>query len=313
MEFLALVYGDPDAWERLSEDERAAAYEGYMAVSRDATAAGALVDASELESTAAATSVRVRDGEALVTDGPYAEVKESLGGYYLFSCDSIEDAIAWAARIPAAWTRRRDRGAARPRRGGGGSMKYAMLVYSDQSSWESLSDGGGRTAPRAESMPRWIALFEEFGKADPNVAGPRARRGVARRRSSASSTARRSSPTARSPRRRSSSAASSSPTSPTSTRRSGSPRSSPPRSTAPSRSGRSSSGERAARRGLCRRVAAVRRDPDPRPRRSRARRGRGAGCLHDRARAVAADGHPGQSGRLDRHHCPQPGDRPDPA
>ena len=104
MEFLALVYGNPNAWEQLSEEERATAYEGYMAVSRDAEAAGALVDASELESTAAATSVRVRNGDALVTDGPYAEVKESLGGYYLFSCDSLEDAIDWAAKIPAAWT-----------------------------------------------------------------------------------------------------------------------------------------------------------------------------------------------------------------
>ena len=47
--------------------------------------------------------MRVRDGEALVTDGPYAEAKESLGGYYLFSCDSIEVAISWAAKIPAAW------------------------------------------------------------------------------------------------------------------------------------------------------------------------------------------------------------------
>jgi len=103
VEYLALVYANGDAWESLSEADRATAYEGYMAVSRDATAAGALVDASELESTAAATSVRVRNGEALITDGPYAEVKESLGGYYLFSCDSLEEAIAWAAKIPAAW------------------------------------------------------------------------------------------------------------------------------------------------------------------------------------------------------------------
>jgi hypothetical protein len=104
VEFLALVYGDPDTWESLSEDERSAAYEEYVAVSRDAQAAGALVDAGELESTSAATSVRVRNGDALVTDGPYAEVKESLGGYYLLSCDTLEDAIGWAARIPAAWT-----------------------------------------------------------------------------------------------------------------------------------------------------------------------------------------------------------------
>ena len=79
MEYLALVYGSEDTWGQLSEEQRNAAYEGYMAVSRDATAAGALVDASELESTGAATSVRVRNGESLVTDGPYAEVKESLG------------------------------------------------------------------------------------------------------------------------------------------------------------------------------------------------------------------------------------------
>jgi hypothetical protein len=103
VEYLALVYGNPDAWDAMSGEEQAAAYEGYMAVGRDAEAAGALVDAAELEVTAAATSVRVRGGEAIVTDGPYAEVKESLGGYYLFSCDSLEDAIAWAAKIPAAW------------------------------------------------------------------------------------------------------------------------------------------------------------------------------------------------------------------
>ncbi len=100
MEYLALVYGDPGSWETMSESDRATAYEGYMAVARDAEAAGALVDAAELESTAAATSVRVRGGEAVVTDGPYAEVKESLGGYYLFS---FEEAIDWAAKIPAAW------------------------------------------------------------------------------------------------------------------------------------------------------------------------------------------------------------------
>jgi len=103
VEILALVYSNDDAWAELSEEERSAAYEGYMAVSRDLAAAGALVDASELESTAAATSVRVRDGESLVTDGPYAEVKESLGGYYLFSCDTFDEAVDWAAKIPATW------------------------------------------------------------------------------------------------------------------------------------------------------------------------------------------------------------------
>jgi hypothetical protein len=102
VEYMALVYTDPDGWDRLSEAEQEAAYEGYATVSREAAAAGVLVDASGLEPTASATSVRVRSGDALVTDGPYAEVKESLGGYYLFSCDTLDDAIGWAAKIPAA-------------------------------------------------------------------------------------------------------------------------------------------------------------------------------------------------------------------
>ena len=103
MEYLALIYGNPDSWDGMSAAEQAAAYEGYVTVARDAEAAGVLVDANELESTTAATSVRVRNSEVLVTDGPYAEAKESLGGYYIFSCETVEEAIAWAAKIPAAW------------------------------------------------------------------------------------------------------------------------------------------------------------------------------------------------------------------
>jgi len=102
MEYMALVYSDPDGWDRLSEAEQAVAYQAYVAVSEEAAAAGALVDASGLQPTASATSVRVRDGAPVVTDGPYAEVKESLGGYYLFSCDSMAEAVRWAARIPSA-------------------------------------------------------------------------------------------------------------------------------------------------------------------------------------------------------------------
>jgi len=102
VEFMALVYDDPTGWERMSEEEQASAMEGYMTVAQEATAAGALVSGAGLAPTSAATSVRVRNGEALVTDGPYAEVKESLGGYYLFSCETMEEAIAWAAKIPSA-------------------------------------------------------------------------------------------------------------------------------------------------------------------------------------------------------------------
>src|SRR6186997_483150 len=99
---MALIYGDESVWETFSEADREAAYAQYRAFAEEARAAGVLTGGDELGSTQDATTVRVRDGETLVTDGPYAEVKEALGGYYLFSCDSMAEAVRWAARIPSA-------------------------------------------------------------------------------------------------------------------------------------------------------------------------------------------------------------------
>lgn len=102
MEYLALLYGDEIAWEALSDTERAALYERYREVSDAAREAGVLAGGSQLAPTRDATTVRVRRDETLVTDGPYAEVKEVLGGYFLLECESMEEALEWAARIPAA-------------------------------------------------------------------------------------------------------------------------------------------------------------------------------------------------------------------
>jgi hypothetical protein len=99
---MALIYADEDRWAELSEAERAGWYERYGAFSEEARDAGVLVGGSELGTTRDATTVRVREQETLVTDGPYAEVKEALGGYYLFECATIEEAADWAARIPGA-------------------------------------------------------------------------------------------------------------------------------------------------------------------------------------------------------------------
>jgi hypothetical protein len=101
MEYLALIYADEGAWDRLSEEERASAYELYAEFSRSAEAAGVLVAGDELGPTSSATTVRVRDGRQLVSDGPYAEVKEALGGYFVLDCPTFDDALEWAARIPA--------------------------------------------------------------------------------------------------------------------------------------------------------------------------------------------------------------------
>jgi hypothetical protein len=102
MQYMALIYAEEDAWSALSDEERDAAYARYADLAREAEAAGVLAGGNELGSTSTATTVRIRNDDALVTDGPYAEVKEALGGFFVFECESIDDAVEWAARIPAA-------------------------------------------------------------------------------------------------------------------------------------------------------------------------------------------------------------------
>jgi hypothetical protein len=98
---MALIYADESGWDALSPPEREAAYAQYAALANDARAAGVMTGGNELASVRDATTVRVRDTETLVTDGPYADVKEALGGYFIFECESLDEALDWAARIPA--------------------------------------------------------------------------------------------------------------------------------------------------------------------------------------------------------------------
>jgi hypothetical protein len=98
MEFLALIHADQEGWERLSDDERQAFYQRYMEFS----AKPEVVGGAELQETSTATTVRVRNGGPMVTDGPYAEIKEALGGFFILEADSIDDACRLAAEIPAA-------------------------------------------------------------------------------------------------------------------------------------------------------------------------------------------------------------------
>jgi hypothetical protein len=98
MEYLALIYGNESDWEALSDGDRKALYQRY----NDFGTKDEVVGGSELETTSSATTVRVRDGDRLVTDGPYAEITEALGGYYILECDSIDAACRLAAEIPAA-------------------------------------------------------------------------------------------------------------------------------------------------------------------------------------------------------------------
>jgi hypothetical protein len=89
---------DPNAWERLSEDEQKAVYAEYMAINETPGVTSGL----QLQSAETATTVRVQDGKTLTTDGPFVAIKEAIGGYFVFETDNLDSAIELAARVPAA-------------------------------------------------------------------------------------------------------------------------------------------------------------------------------------------------------------------
>ncbi len=101
MKYILLIHGDEAAYEAAGEAAVRAMYEAYGAFSAELAAAGKLGPAEELASSHTARSVRIADGRTLITDGPYAELKEQLGGFYVIEADSIDEACAWAAKVPS--------------------------------------------------------------------------------------------------------------------------------------------------------------------------------------------------------------------
>jgi hypothetical protein len=99
MKYMLLVYLDEHA---LSDSEREECYLKSAKLAQDIHTSGHYLDASPLHLTSTATSIRVRDGRSLVTDGPFAETREQLGGYYLINARDLDDAIGIAKQIPAA-------------------------------------------------------------------------------------------------------------------------------------------------------------------------------------------------------------------
>jgi hypothetical protein len=102
MEYLLLIYNDETGWQNLPADERGKIVEEYFAFTNELRERGAYIGGNPLQPTSAATTVRVRDAESLVTDGPFAETKEQLGGYYLVEADTLDEALEYAAKIPGA-------------------------------------------------------------------------------------------------------------------------------------------------------------------------------------------------------------------
>jgi hypothetical protein len=102
MRYMLLIYTKEDAEAPASQEEMMKVVAGHQAVMDEATKRGVLKGAEPLQPTTTAKTVRVQNGKLLTTDGPFAETKEQLGGYYLLECKDLDEAIAWAARIPTS-------------------------------------------------------------------------------------------------------------------------------------------------------------------------------------------------------------------
>jgi hypothetical protein len=102
MKYLLSIYMDESGWDNTTPEDAQQTMDAYEAFGREVHGKGIYLAGEGLQPTSTATTVRVRDGERLVTDGPFAETKEQLGGFYLLECENLDEAIEWAAKIPGA-------------------------------------------------------------------------------------------------------------------------------------------------------------------------------------------------------------------
>ena len=102
MRYLLLIYTQESAEIEATPEEQEAIMSAYFAFSNEVREAGVMVGGEALQPTTTATTVREREGKVLTSDGPFAETREQLGGYYMLECPNLDEAIAWAAKIPGA-------------------------------------------------------------------------------------------------------------------------------------------------------------------------------------------------------------------
>ncbi|HET7330033.1 YciI family protein [Dyella sp.] len=102
MQYLLMLFADETAWHRMSSAEQQRGVAAYQAYTEALKEAGAWVGSNRLQNTNTATTVRVADGKSQVLDGPYADSKEQLAGYYLIEAADLDAALSWAARCPGA-------------------------------------------------------------------------------------------------------------------------------------------------------------------------------------------------------------------
>ncbi len=103
MKYMMLLHNDEARWGQMTEANRSEAIAAYMAYNVQLAAAGVLADGARLQPSHTTTTLRGVDGEIEVVDGPYAETREQIGGYYVLQVDDLDDALHWAKRCPAVW------------------------------------------------------------------------------------------------------------------------------------------------------------------------------------------------------------------
>ena len=102
MRYMLLINSDESRYETMTEEDGAKLMAAYGTFTSDLQEAGALVGSDRLQPSTTATTVRVREGQTLTTDGPFAETKEQFGGYYTIDVKDLDEALKWAARVPSA-------------------------------------------------------------------------------------------------------------------------------------------------------------------------------------------------------------------
>src|SRR6266702_6713868 len=102
MQYLLMIYSEENRWSQMTDSERQQGVAAYQAYTESLKKAEALVGANRLQHTSTATTVRLVDGKPQVLDGPFADSKEQLAGYYLIDVPNLDAALSWAGRCPAA-------------------------------------------------------------------------------------------------------------------------------------------------------------------------------------------------------------------
>lgn len=100
MKYMMLIYSNEKAWQSLSEADQGAIFGEYMAYTDELKRTGKWLAGEALQRSDTATTIRTQNGKTVHIDGPFAETKEQLGGFYMIDCEDLDEALAWAAKVP---------------------------------------------------------------------------------------------------------------------------------------------------------------------------------------------------------------------